>query len=126
MEDRPPPRRPGHHASTTRQRDGAARLRPIEASVGRSPSAGWLAPDGRGERHLRIVVRRCHARTTVVSVTDYDPTSVDVLIERCDVCGDVALRRTSLGERPLVNVRWRATKSIKCDHMVVEWLHVSS
>jgi hypothetical protein len=59
-------------------------------------------------------------------MTDYDPTVVDVLIDRCDVCGQVALRRTALGERPLVNIRWRVSESATCDHMVVESLSVTS
>ena len=59
-------------------------------------------------------------------VTDYDPSTVDVLIERCETCGEVALRRTALGETPAVNVRWRASKSATCDHMIVESLSVSS
>jgi hypothetical protein len=59
-------------------------------------------------------------------MTDYDPATVDVLIERCGTCGEVALRRTALGERPAVSVRWRASKSAVCDHMVVESMSVSS
>jgi hypothetical protein len=59
-------------------------------------------------------------------VTDDDPSTVDVLIERCDVCGEVALRRTRLGERPAVTVRWRASKSATCEDMVVESLSVSN
>ena len=47
MEDRPPPRRPDHHASTARQRDGAARLRRAAAGSARDRRTGILRPGAR-------------------------------------------------------------------------------
>jgi hypothetical protein len=58
-------------------------------------------------------------------MSDYSPSSVDFVAERCETCGEVALRKTALGERPIVDVRWRATKSATCDHMVLDYLRVS-
>lgn len=51
---------------------------------------------------------------------------MDVLIERCGACGEIALRRIALGERPAVKVAWRAVKSETCDHMIVESMSVST
>ncbi|MDQ3699900.1 MAG: hypothetical protein M3442_03155 [Chloroflexota bacterium] len=59
-------------------------------------------------------------------MNEYTPTFVDFAAERCDRCGEVALRRTALGEQPVVKVRWRATKSGSCDHMVLDALTVRS
>ena len=58
-------------------------------------------------------------------MTDYSPSQVDFVAERCTACGEVALRVTALGERPVVNIQWRATKSATCDHMVLEFLRVT-
>lgn len=59
-------------------------------------------------------------------MTEYTTTLVDFAAERCDDCGEVALRRTALSESPAVDVRWRATKSETCDHMVLLALTVNS
>ncbi len=59
-------------------------------------------------------------------MADYDPSAVAFVADRCSSCGEIALRTTELGERPEVTVRWHATKSATCDHMVLDSLSVTS
>lgn len=57
---------------------------------------------------------------------DYRPDLVNVVLERCPVCGELAPTSTSLGETPAVNVRWRFRKSESCDHFLIDFLAVTN
>lgn len=55
-----------------------------------------------------------------------DPGFVHVLLERCSKCGELDPTAISLGEAPVVNVRWQFRKSGSCDHFLVDFLEVTT
>ena len=56
----------------------------------------------------------------------YYPGVVQLRLERCPECGELCPIITSLGEKPVVAVRWRLRKSEVCEHLLVDFLEVAS
>ena len=60
---------------------------------------------------------------------DPPPGHINLLLERCDQCGDVVVKAMTLGVNPPVGMKWTYRKTVGCpveDHLVVDLLHVTN